>query len=206
MQERGEAFVPKSKDELRSMIGESIVDNWQGNFKGLDNLWTELIKGDSQLVWESIDGKRRLVRNVNVAVIYVYYQHPEQGLMQLKEDRQEYIDDKGEKRVRRREKMKYVAGKITTAQTPLQGAITEINEEIFQDRQIIGGDRLNLVAEENEGLSDSDSFPGLACRYTTYKYQVVLTDVEYQEEYREINGTKTNYFLWISAENQLALD
>lgn len=199
-----EIFAPQSLDHLKAMIGETIVASWTGGFKGIGDLWKDYEKGDCRFVWEMIEGLKTLVRKLRLVRIYVYYQDPQLGLLKLKEDFQQYADEQGVVHQRTREGCDYAGGRVASNKEPIEGAVAEINEELFATQPVIDAARLQFVQSES-GDVKSDSFPGLHSKGEIYVYRLFLTTQQFKPLYQErpcIKGKNNalNQFSWVRAE------
>lgn len=194
-----------NSEELFTLLGDQLIAEWNLNFKNAENLWEEYEKGDISFVVENGE----LVRVVNVARVYVFYQDENGTYHHLREVMQEKILQDGTVEIRERG-MDYAGGKIKVNQSPEEGALAELLEELFENNPNFQGyvgnitiDRLEYSGLDQGEVEDSHSYPGLASRYDVHNFRILLQGDEidlagYREEKKGKDGThKINYFNWV---------
>jgi ADP-ribose pyrophosphatase YjhB (NUDIX family) len=123
-----------------------------GGAKSVQNLWSELIAGESQL---QADPPLRLVQVVNVII--------RQGQHLLVEAKQEF----GENQTRDRSSPP--AEKIKPGESPVEAAIRCLQEEME-----VNPDRVKILAwtaEPEQVRLESPSYPGLISNYIRYEVE-----------------------------------
>lgn len=171
------------KHELLVLLADNGIDInlWgTGNAKSLDDLWKEIVEGESLL--EVIGDE--LIRKTCVVSLIVKY-----GDLILVEDRQVFPDG----RVRRRTLGSSLGEKLCLGENPADGAKRALREEL-QITEILP---LTYTGEETKGPEESMSYPGLKTLYVFSNFTVVLPDHLFKKEYVEVssNGKRT-YFVW----------
>lgn len=164
-------------------------ENWgTGKAKTVGHLLEEVNAGETVL--EERDGT--LLRQVDVAMVDVFY-HPEGGdSLYLREDRQVFNDG--------RERPRTLDSSLGEKRHP---------DETFEEAAERGvRTELGIPAEDLEftpkgvttrGPEESPSYPGLQTLYTFHRSAVTLPEELYRPDgYVEVGGDKTTYFTWQS--------
>ena len=160
------------------------IDTWNTNeYKSVDNLMQEIESDDCYL--KEQDG--RLVRHVDFATIVIYYKDGD-GVLKLKEDRQEFSDG----RVRKRNQ-DGVSEKMKQGEIPVESAIRGIKEELDV---VVEKSQLNYIEESNKE-SDSVSYPGLSAKYKKYLFKCYLNKEQFNPDgYIEVQENLKTFFKW----------
>lgn len=175
---------------LAKYISPNIISQWgkQKGTKWLSDLRAEVTAGESVLR-KTPEG---LVRSVSVTRIYVFYNHPTRGLLELVEDRQEFKDGLPT----RQRALNCISEKLLPQEkrNPRRGAIRALKEEIglegIEEKRLIEVDILPIK-------EDSHSYPGLVTEYIIYSFSLTLEEEEFEKMRleEELENTVT-HFLW----------
>jgi ADP-ribose pyrophosphatase YjhB (NUDIX family) len=144
-----------STTELKSWLGSKGIDTTRWGVDGaktVENLWTELVEGESQL---QDDPPQRQVRIVNVMI--------RDGQLLLVEGEQEFGANQS------RYRGQPPAEKLKPGESPVEGAIRCLQEEME-----VNPSRVQILAwteEPEQVLLDSPSYPGLTTSYMRYEVE-----------------------------------
>jgi len=186
---RSEEFLVL-KEEWREKLMETGVplDEWgKGEAKTLDHLIGEIVERVTVMVFD--EEKSVWMRELEGIEIVVFYDHPDKGVLLLKEDRQVFSDG----RIRKRG-FSWVSEKVEENEEVDIAAIRGLKEELelsppFKRGPIKKGKKL---VEE-----DSRSYPGLPTKYDMDCFEVWLTPEQFNPEgYVEEQEDKTTFFVW----------
>ncbi len=158
-------------------------NNW---IKSVPALYNEVKNGDCILVIE--DGK--LHSRVNGVVIKCFYTNTQRERYQLFEEKQVFKN--GQTRERGH---KFVAEKLQSGESPEQGALRGLSEEL----QISGPDvHVIPLFEENKCDSiESPDYRGIQTSYNTYVFSCEISDSHYKNFYVEDQEDKQTFFSWV---------
>lgn len=176
----------KSPDQLDQILASHHIDvsTWgQSATKTPTDLFGEINAGETVLA----ENRGQLVRNVSVANVTVYYRDGDKKL-RLIEEKQIFAN--GESRYRTMESS--VSEKLKAGESPKNAAKRGVKEELG-----IEGD-LSLKAKgKSERQQVSPSYPGVASKYTTFRFEAWLNNDQYRPDgYVEDDGKKRTYFVW----------
>lgn len=145
--------------QLKSWLAAKGIDisHWgAGEAKTVENLWAEIVEGETEI---QEDPPLRLVRLVNVMI--------RQGNRLLVETTQEF----GENQQRQRENPP--AEKIKPGERPVETALRCLREELQVDSARV--EILAVSSEPQLKMSDSPSYPGLRTCYLRYDVEAKVT-------------------------------
>ncbi|MBA3238107.1 MAG: NUDIX hydrolase [Parachlamydiaceae bacterium] len=157
-------------------------DYW---IKSVSSLYDEVKNGDCILVIE--EGRLRSL--VTGVVIKCFHTNSQGERYQLVEDKQVFKDGQTRKRGH-----KFVAEKLRSGESPEQGALRGLVEEL----QISGPDvHVIPLFEENKcDIVDSPDYKGIQTCYNTYVFSCEILDSYYKNSYVEVQADKQTYFSW----------
>lgn len=189
----GEGFMNNLKfNSVKDL--DDLLHRFQINpkswIKNVLDLYNEIKNGDCILEIE--EGK--LYSRVNGVVIKCFYTNHEGERYQLFEEKQVFKN--GEVRERRH---RFVAEKLQFDESPEQGALRGLAEEL----QISGTD-IHLVPlfEENRcDTRDSPDYKGIQTSYNTHVFSCEIPKAHYKEQYIEDQEGKKTFFSWIKMED-----
>lgn len=175
--------------ELKSWLTAHRIDitRWAaGGAKSVENLWSEIIAGETEL---QDDPPLRLVRLVKVII--------RQEDKILVEVNQEF----GENQQRYRGLPP--AEKIKPYETPSEAALRCLQEELQVEPDQV---QLGAVSEARARISDSQSYPGLPTRYLTYEVEAQVTGLPNgdfwttEAEHADGDPVRNHHWQWMSRE------
>jgi hypothetical protein len=173
-----------TKSKLIEILDRYKIDisNWgKGESKTIDHLFTEIIKGESNIV----EKNGSLLRRVSALSIIVRYKD-----LILREDYQEFNDGRKRKR-----KMKAsVAEKLDPSDKNLTEAVKRaISEELGIE---ISDNQISKREDEIKNRL-STSYPNLQSEVVLFGFEVNLTDSQFKKDgYVEIQKDKKTFFKW----------
>ncbi|MBE7550911.1 MAG: NUDIX domain-containing protein [Anaerolineales bacterium] len=147
-----------STAELKTWLASKGIDTTRWGMDGaktVENLWAELVEGESQL---QDDPPQRQVRIVNVMI--------RAGQRLLVEGEQEFGANQS------RYRGQPPAEKLKPGESPVEGAIRCLQEEMEVDPN-----RVHVLAwteEPEQILLDSPSYPGLTASYMRYEVEATV--------------------------------
>ena len=161
------------------------ISNWgKSDAKTLNHLLNELIKNECEIYVK--DGK--VTRKVSNLSINVYYKNKV-----LKEDHQKFKDGRTRKR-----KMDWSVGEKLT-KDELTNVRQSIHRAMSEELQINDIKDSQVTDKGNfETTSKSFSYPGVMMEMVIYKYDIILSDSQYNPDgYVEKQEDKETFFIWI---------
>jgi hypothetical protein len=157
----------------------------KGEAKTVKDLYREIKNGETELVKDKELG---LIRRVSICGADIFYSSPLGKEFHLVEEKQVFSDG----RVRVRDWGHAVSEKIKTGETPKEGVLRGIQEEIG-----VSGDFEIEELEKDSIQRESLSYPGLISQYDRFHYKVNLNKNQFNPEgYIEKNGSITTFFKW----------
>ena len=175
-------------DDLNKQLADAGIDtsSWgTGQAKTLAHLQKEIESGETILITRETG---ELLRRVVVGGADIYYRSSDGKKYRLKEDRQVFNDG----RERRRDLGQAVSEKMKPDEDPRTAMIRGIQEELGISSEIY-----LTEAGTDEQMVTSPSYPGLESQYIRHKFQVLLTDEQFEPEgYTEEQSDKSTYFIW----------
>lgn len=184
-----ESITITTIEDLKKLLTKAGIDlkKWgKDKAKTLDQFYKELKNGESVLIRRGKSGE--LLRKVSVAAANIYYIASDGTKYRLKEVRQVFKDG----RERARELAQSVLEKMQPGESPEEAMIRGIREELGISSEI----KLNK-AIINKQQTKSPSYPDLLTQYTTYIYEVLFNNDQFDPEgYKEEGPDKTTYFEW----------
>jgi hypothetical protein len=179
-------------DDLKKQLIDAGIDIsvWgTGQAKTLEHLLKEIDSGETILITGATG---ELLRKVVVGNADVYYQSPDGKRYRLKEARQVFKDG----RERQRDLGAAVCEKIKVDEDPKDAMIRGIEEELGITGEIALSETGTNIQQIN-----SPSYPGLESVYSHHKFQVTLTDGQFNPDgYVENQSDKSTYFVWEEVE------
>jgi hypothetical protein len=173
--------------QLNAWLALKQIDTalWgSGGAKSVENLWSELMAGDSEL---QDDPPLRLVRLVNVLIRSGDKILIEVG-QQFGQNQQRYRDTPP-------------AEKMKPAETPPAAALRCLQEEL----QVLPDQvQLGAVSERESHLGESPSYPGLPTCYLIYEVEATVAGLPTSEfwtieaEHADGDPVKNHHWQWIS--------
>ncbi len=174
-----------SVDDLDKLLSHYQInpDNW---IKSVTALYNEVKIGDCILAIE--DGKLHCL--VNGVVIKCFYTNTQGERYQLFEEKQVFKNGQIRKRGH-----KFVAEKLRPFESPNQGALRGLAEEL----QISGPDVqvIPLFDENKCDTIESPDYKGIQSRYNTYVFSCEITESHYNNCYIEDQEDKKTFFSWV---------
>lgn len=152
--------------------------------KNIDDLLEEIKSGETVLS-KNKDGK--LLRNINVGSVDIFYTNKNGEKFKLKEDKQSFKDGCE----RKRKLPGSVSGKIKKGENPEETIIREVKEELgIICNNLSKGD---IIVE----TKISSSYPGLLSQYTTHHFSMNILDKDFKPEgYIEKTNRMKIFFIW----------
>ena len=162
------------------------ISQWgTNNTKTLEHLQKEIEDRETTLITDRLGN---VLRKVMVGGADIYYISPDNKKYRLKEEKQIFKDG----RERRRDLEDSVCEKMKLGEDPKSAIIRGIREELGINGEIT----LTQTGVEEEKIA-SPSYPGLKAHYVFYKFQVILTDKQFNADgYIENQPDKSTYFIW----------
>ncbi|GIK42319.1 MAG: hypothetical protein BroJett011_61520 [Chloroflexota bacterium] len=174
--------------ELKTWLESKGIDTTRWGIDGaktVENLWAELIEGESQL---QDDPPQRQVRVVNVMI--------RAGQRLLVEGEQEFGANQS------RYRGQPPAEKLKPGESPVEAAIRCLQEEMEVNPNRV--QVLSWTEEPEQILLDSPSYPGLATCYTRYEVEARVTGLPRRPftttETAHDDGDPVKYHQWLWAE------
>ncbi len=157
--------------------------------KSVDDLVREIEAGDCILTTTESGGLLRVVR---VARANVYY-FGESVPLRLVESKQVFRDEDGNERERVRNSPTSIAEKIKQDETPQDGILRCLREELGVDF-----DKGVLESPEvSEVIEYSPSYPGLLCHFSYSDFECELSEEQFDPiGYVEVQPDKVTFFEW----------
>lgn len=175
-------------EQLKCTLEKAGIDitRWGiGQAKTLAHLKKEIENGETFLV---SDEAGKLIRTVVVGGADIFYQSPDGKKFHLREDRQVFNDG----RMRQRNLSQSVSEKIKPGEDPDTAVIRGIQEELG-----IEGEIVSIRVGTDDQIIESPSYPGLQSQYVIHRYQVTLTEKQFDPRgYVENQPDKNTYFVW----------
>lgn len=158
-------------------------NNW---IKSVSALFNEIKNGERIL--EIVDGK--LHSRVNGVVIKCFHTNGHGEKFQLFEEKQVFKNGQTRERGHR-----FVAEKLQPGETPEQGALRGLAEEL----QISGPEvQIMQLFEENKcEMRESLDYKGIQTLYNTYVFTCEISDFHYKNQYVEDQEDKQTFFSWV---------
>jgi len=179
---------PISIDELKErLVSAGInISLWgKGEAKTINDLYREIKNGETKLVKDKNLG---LIKKVSICGADIFYRSPLGEKFHLIERKQVFSDG----RVRVRDWGHAVSEKIKIGETPKEGVLRGIQEEIG-----VSGDLEIEETERDSVQRESLSYPGLISQYDRFHYEVNLNENQFNPKgYIECNDSITTYFEW----------
>jgi hypothetical protein len=173
------------EEGLRKLLSHFHInsDTW---IKSISALLKEIKNGECILGIE--DGK--LHCRVNGVVVKCFYTNDQQERFQLFEEKQVFKNGQIRKRGHR-----FVAEKLKSNESPEQGALRGLAEEL----QISGPDvHVVPLFEENRcDTRESLDYIGIQTTYNSYVFSCEISDSHYKDCYVEDQEDKQTFFSWI---------
>ena len=156
-----------------------------GQAKTLTHLQKEIEDSETVLTTTETGG---LLRKVVVGGADVYYKSSDGKKYRLKEEKQVFKDG----RERRRDLGQAISEKVKLNENIEDAMVRGIREELGISGEIvltkIGTDKQEVV---------SQSYPGLQSKYIRHKFQVILSDEQFNSDgYIEEQSDLSTYFVW----------
>lgn len=175
----------KCEEDLSNLLSSFQIntDNW---IKSVSALYKEVKNGECIL---GIEGGK-LHCHVNGVVIKCFHTNCLGERFQLFEEKQVFKNEQTRMRGH-----KFVAEKLKSGESPEQGALRGLAEEL----QISGPD-VNVVPlfEENKSETiESPDYRGIQTSYNTYVFSFEVSDSHYKNFYIEDQEDKQTFFSWI---------
>ena len=169
MVEKEQSVSIQSKDHLVAILKSAgiPVEEWD-SFKGVNDLFEEIQKGETVFVYEG----KELIRQVSVARIYVFFTDMNGDKYQLHEAKQVNTDGKERERG-----FDFVSERFKAGEEPVEAAKRGLGEELNMKGEI---DLETGEVEESERTSPS--YPGLKSKYLTYCFNLNLSESQYNKE------------------------
>lgn len=179
----------KSKKELKGFLERFDIEHakWGvGPTKSLDELLTEWENGETVFLVE----RGALVRCVRRVQIRIRYRMPNGQWLVLVETHQEFANGSTRKRNRKWSVVEKRLRHEKAEAAAIRGVRDELGIEVARKR-------FRPIGKETERVKMTSSYPGLPTRYHSARYDLVLLESEFEEEYEEVQpGRKTTYFSW----------
>lgn len=175
----------ESEDDLLNLLShfQIIPENW---IKSVSALYNEIVNGECTLSIR--EGK--LHCQVNGVVIKCYHTNNQGERFQLFEEKQVFKN--GQIRERGH---KFVAEKLRSGESPEQGALRGLAEELQ-----ISGPKVHIIPlfEENKvDTRESPDYKGIQTTYNSYVFSCEISDLHYKNYYIEDQEDKQTFFSWV---------
>ena len=178
-------IILSDEEELNQLLSYYQInpDNW---IKSMSTLYKEIEDGDCILGIKN--GKLHCL--VNGVIIKCFFTNDKQERFQLFEEKQVFKNGQTRERGHR-----FVAEKLKSDESPEQGALRGLTEEL----QISGPDvhLIRLSEEDKCDTVESIDYRGIQTTYSTSVFSCEIPDSHYKDYYIEDQEDKKTFFSWV---------